>query len=101
MANQEKRRSQAEMFLVIEDWQSSKATKKAFCDQKGISLPVFYYWHKRYKEDQNTGGFVPINVNGAHQNSPSSSIEIEYPNGVIVRLPRQTLPATVRQYLQL
>lgn len=89
------------MFSVIKEWQTSKLAKKSFCNQKGIAISVFYYWHKRYKEDENTGGFVPINVNGAHQYSPSSSIEIEYPNGVIVRLSGQSSPSTVRQYLQL
>ncbi|MCK5470201.1 MAG: hypothetical protein KAI99_16880, partial [Cyclobacteriaceae bacterium] len=72
----------------------------AFCKQKGIAKSVFYYWQKRHKEDQSNGGFIPIKVNNGNRIYSPSVIEITYPNGVIVRLPGQTLPAIVRQYLQ-
>jgi hypothetical protein len=101
MVNQEKKRSSSEMFPIIEEWQTGKENKKAFCKQKGIAISVFYYWQKRYKESQDSGGFVPIRINTNGQVSRSSVIEITYPNGVIVRLPYQTLPSVVRQYLHL
>ena len=59
MVNQEKKRRSAEMFPIIEEWQTGKENKKAFCKQKGIAISVFYYWQKRYKESQDSGGFVP------------------------------------------
>ena len=88
------------MFPIIEEWQNSGLSMAGFCKQKGIAKSVFYYWEKRYKEVQSTGGFVPIKINNRNQTSDPSVIEITYPNGVIVRLPNQTLPAIVRQYLQ-
>ena len=101
MVNQEKKRSSSEMFPIIEEWQTGKENKKAFCKQKGIAMSVFYYWQKRYKEGQGSSGFAPIRINTKGQLSRSSVIEIEYPNGVLVRLPNQTLPSVVGQYLHL
>lgn len=57
MAQTERRRSKEEMYSIIEHWQSSGLTKQAFCGQESISKPVFYYWHKKYKSDQEPGGF--------------------------------------------
>ena len=101
MVNPEKKRSKTEMFPIVEEWQTGKENKKAFCKQKGIAISVFYYWQKRYKESQDSGGFVPIRINTKGQLSRNPVIEIEYPNGVLVRLPNQTLPSIVRQYLHL
>jgi hypothetical protein len=101
MVNPEKKRIKAEMFPVVEEWQDSGLSKTAFCKQKGLAKSVFYYWQKRHKEDQSNGGFIPIKVNNGNRICSPSVIEITYPNGVIVRLPGQTLPAIVRQYLHL
>ncbi len=100
MVNQEKKLSRAEMFPIVEEWQNSDLSMAGFCKQRGIAKSVFYYWQKKYKEDQSIGGFVPIKVDNGNRPSNSSMIEIAYPNGVIVRLPNQTLPTIVRQYLQ-
>ena len=99
MKNPKKKRIRAEMIPFVEEWQNSGLSMAGFCKQKGIAKSIFYYWQKRYKENQSTGGFVPIKVDNGNRPSNSSVIEIAYPNGVIVRLPNQTLPALVRQYL--
>ncbi len=101
MTNQQGRRSKEDMFAIIEECQVSNLTKKEFCQQKGIPVSLFYYWQKKYKEQQNPGGFIPININARNHISDSLAIEIQYPNGVIVRLPDQTPPSIVKRYLQL
>lgn len=101
MVNPEKKRSKTEMFRIVEEWQNSDLSMAGFCKQRGIAKSAFYYWKKRYKEEQSTGGFVPIKVDKGNHSSNPSVIEITYPNGVIVRLPNQTLPSVVGQYLHL
>jgi hypothetical protein len=101
MAQTEARRSKDEMYPVIEAWQDSGLTGQAFCDHNGIAKSVFYYWHKRYKADKQPGGFVPIDINRAHNKPSDTFIEIQYPTGVILRLAGQTPLSTIRQYLQL
>jgi len=102
MGKQLKRRSKEEMYPLIEEWKSSGLTKQAFCEQRGIVKSVFFYWCKKYREDQSVGGFLPINVIGdKSQNAKASHIEIEYPNSVIVRLPANTPPGAIRAYIHI
>jgi hypothetical protein len=101
MNNQGRVRSQEEMFPVIEEWKASGQTIKAYCEQTGITKSVFFYWHKKYKQQSNSGGFIPIHLKEDNRNISGSFIEIEYPNRVIVRLPVNTQPHIISQYLHL
>ena len=101
MIHQQGRRNEEDMFAIVEESQVSNLTKKEFCHQKGIAQSLFYYWQKKYKEQQDPGGFIPIQIKTRKRTSDSSVIEIEYPNGVIIRLSDQTPQSIVRGYLQL
>jgi len=73
-----------EMFALIESSINSGLTKKAFCQQQGIKLSLFYYWQKRYRQQQEEdAGFLPVQISGR---SGAGDIEIIYPSGVQVRL---------------
>ena len=98
MSNQEQRRTKEEMFPIIEAWQSSGLTKRFFCDQQGIPKSVFLYWHKKYKAEQDSGGFLPVKI---EDDSSHTKIEIVYPNGIMLRFPGNTSSAIIRQYLHL
>lgn len=102
MSKHLQRRNKEDMFPIIEEWKSSGLTKQAFCEQRGIVKSVFFYWCKKYREDQGRGGFLPINVISDKSHSAKDShIEIEYPNSVIVRLPANTPPGTIRAYIHM
>jgi hypothetical protein len=94
-------RSKEEMFPVIEEWKASEQTIKAYCEQKDIAKSVFSYWYKKYKEEGDAEGFIPIHLRDDNRNVTGSFIEIEYPNRVIVRLPANTKPQVIGQYLHL
>jgi len=75
---------QQEMFALVESSLNSGLTKKEFCHRQGIKLSLFYYWQKRYRQQQEEdAGFLPVQING---HSGAGDIEIIYPNGVQVRL---------------
>ena len=74
----------------------SNLTVAQFCQQEGVSDPTFYQWRKRLKgsgrkaklfrrpespRNVKSRPFVPVNV------SASMFTEIEFPNGVRVRVP--------------
>lgn len=101
MTQTKARRSKDEMYPVIEAWQDSGLTGQAFCAQNGIAKSVFYYWLTRYKADKEPGGFVPIHIKRDHKVAADTFIEIQYPTGVILRIPGQSSASTIRQYLQL
>jgi hypothetical protein len=89
------------MYPVIEQWQSSGLTKLAFCDQHGVAKSVFFYWHKKYRADQEPGGFVPIKIGNSKPLPANTFIEVQYPNGVVLRLPEHTPPTIIMGYLHL
>jgi len=73
-----------QMFSLIEQWQQSGLTQKAFCEQQSIRYYVFHYWYKRYRIQQsgssdNAGSFVKLQVA-----KPSSlgGVEINFPGGI-------------------
>jgi transposase-like protein len=94
---EQRKRSMEQMRPVIKDWELSGQTKKDYCQQHGISIPVFYYWYKRYRQEDTAGGFIPVVLNG----KPIDHIEVRYPNGVTIKLPANTSLATLRTYIYL
>ncbi len=73
-----------QMFKLIEQWQQSGLTQKAFCEQQSIRYYVFHYWYKRYRMQQsgvqdNAGSFVKLQV---AKPSGTGSVEINYPGGI-------------------
>lgn len=42
------------MFSLIEKWRQSGLSQKAFCEAQQIKTPVFYYWYKCYRIQNNT-----------------------------------------------
>ena len=79
-------RTEADMFPLVESWQSSGQTQKVFCTEHGISVSVLAYWQRRYRdhhaeESNEIDGFVPV-----HMAVPSSfAIEMALPSGTVLR----------------
>ncbi len=75
-----------EMFRLIEACYESGLSKKAFCKREGINPQVFYYWQKRYRQrnQDDSSSFHPISIKP--EASANAPLEINYPNGVVIRL---------------
>jgi hypothetical protein len=70
------------MFELIEQWQQSGLSQKAFCEQHSTRYYVFHYWYKRYrqnKEEGNNSSFVKLQI---AKPAGTSSVEIIYPGGI-------------------
>ena len=100
--SQKKRRTQADMFQLIEKWKAGTLTIKVFCQQQGIANSVFHYWNRKYKQSKqkSKGGFIPIEVQPAVEPLPSPVIEITFPNGLVLKLPATMEVSLVKQYLR-
>ena len=67
------------MFLLIENWQQSGLSQRAFCEQQQIAPHQFYYWYKCYRSQshvsvvQGAKGFVEIHSQLAQ---PEAAIEV-------------------------
>lgn len=94
-----RKQSKSEAELVWRErlarFDNSNLTVKQFCRQERVSDPSFYQWRKRLKKSQSVTKaagqspprskvvkpFVPVNVSG------STLAEVEFPNGMRVRVP--------------
>ena len=77
-------RTEAGMFFLIEEYLDGEQTQKNFCSDQGLSLHVFGYWLRRYRESGDSipePGFVAVGV----ADRPGQLVEVEYPGGTILR----------------
>ncbi len=44
-------RTKEELFNLLAEHAGTGLTVKQFCEQKGLSPGMFYYWRKKYKSD--------------------------------------------------
>jgi hypothetical protein len=102
MEKQSMQTRREKMFSIIESWQENELSTKQFCLEQNISQPVFYYWMKKYKEQHTPKleGFIPVCAQNEVSTS-TRSIEILYPNGVRLLLPRETDFSVVRSLIGL
>jgi hypothetical protein len=73
------------MLSLIEQWQQSGISQKAFYQQHNIPAHAFYYWHKCYRK-QRGGLNNSARSNGFVQLQPSpvalaGNIELQLANG--------------------
>ena len=92
------------MFELIEEWKQSGESQTVFCKNKHLSFHIFYYWLRRYKDQlrpATTGkAFIPVTipVNGK---ASGNGIEINYPNGVRIVLPKNSDLSMVRAFINM
>ena len=80
----QKVRTSREMFPLIRSWEESGQSQKEFCVGRGIKPHIFWYWLRRYREDQDEAkespnGFIPLKVEAAAEESVLA--EIIYSDG--------------------
>lgn len=80
------------MFDVIERYQKSGLTQKAFCQSEALALSTFQYWLARYRrrhhaEQQQSSRPLLVELKAeAPIPSGNDGVVVSYPNGVEVRL---------------
>jgi len=77
--------------LLIQEFEVSGLSQPAFCRLRRVKLCTFQYWLYRIRKNKSKAtSFLPIEVkfdrSGAITDLPPVPIEIQYPDGIIVRL---------------
>ena len=86
MASRNQEREQR-WHSVLTQWQRSKQTISAFCQQRHLSKPVFCYWQRKLGFGRQTkprspaATFVPMTL------VADSLVEVLLPTGLIFKLP--------------
>jgi hypothetical protein len=77
---QSKEEVRRHMFTMIEQWQQSGLSQKAWCRQSGMAYHVFHYWYKRYRNTKSTlqtSSFTELKV----QPAAFGFMELLFPDG--------------------
>ena len=99
-----KQENRINMFQLIEEWEQSGESQTSFCKNKNVSFHTFYYWLRRYK-DQPQGtttskAFIPVTI-PVNKKTSNNEIEIHYPNGVRIVLPKNSDLSMVRTFINM
>ncbi len=85
--------TKAQMLSIYAGWQQSGISKKAYCQQNGLTTSTFFYWIKKLALHEQDGvkesasaGFAELDFSPHHA---QVFMEIAYPSGVRVKLYRQ------------
>ena len=97
------RRTLEEAAAMIVRRQSSGLTVLAFCEEENMHVATYYYWQQRLrlKENEQTPMLVPISIEKAGQQLESNreSLELTYPNGVRISVPRHSELNLIRELI--
>ena len=78
-----------------EEWKQSGLSEQQCCENTGLTESRFYYWRYTLKAEPlpaSCGSFIPVkmsdksSIHSAKNASGRALCEIEYPNGVVVRV---------------
>jgi hypothetical protein len=73
------------MRALVERYQKSGMGPTQFAATQGVSLYQLKYWIKKLKKEKaSSSGFIQLNPSPA--NRASHLVEIEYPNGIKIKL---------------
>ena len=79
---------------MVEAWQNSQQSKIEFCKKEKINVHTFTYWLQKYKIEQSQktqpaskNKFLPLQIH--HPPTATAAIEIQYPNGIQLRIHQQ------------
>ena len=92
------------MFQLIGEWEQSGESQTSFCKNKNVSFHTFYYWLRRYKDQPpvtpTSKTFIPVTI-PVNEKASGNGIEIHYPNGVRVVLPKNSDLSIVRTFINM
>lgn len=77
-----------DMLLLMEEFENSGQTQKEFSATLGMGFPKFNYWYRKLKKEKGAGGaagFVRVDT-AEPEAAGRAPLELEYPNGVKLKL---------------
>ena len=90
------------------EWKQSGLSIQQYCEKTGLTESRFYYWRSKLKEEPlptSCGSFIPVKMSGKSSvysaRNASGLCEIEYPNGVVVRVTSDMTLDQLRQMVTL
>lgn len=86
------------MRAMVSEFRESGLSQRIFCEQRGINLHTFVYWVGKLKQADSVSGFIAVE---SSVSKPNVGFEIEYPNGVKLRIATSESLQMIRQLIEL
>ena len=89
-----------QMYQIIEAYEGSDLSIKAYCEQEGVDYQQFNYWKKKKiaeETDDKKEGFIRLK---SLENKYPTEIELFYPNGIRAVFPSDICPKTLLLLIQ-
>ena len=107
-------RTSKEMYPLIAQWEKSGKSKQRFCEEIPMNIHTFKYWlkkrnkNKSSKAKKSSTDFIELKVENLENrenreelsNSKSLFAEIDYPNGVALRLHERMSSKDLKELLK-
>ncbi len=69
-----------EMYQHVQECIKNNLNQQAYCVERGINIARFYYWKKKYLQEQiNDSSFITVS---APPQSTGRQLELLFPNGL-------------------
>ena len=95
---------------IYDEWKNSGLSVQQYCENTGLTESRFYYWKAKLKAESlpaACGSFIPVKLSGkssvyqARNATGKALCEVEYPNGVVVRVTSDMSLEQLRQMVTL
>lgn len=84
------------LLQLVEQWQQSGQSQKAFAEAHGMKLFTFRYWIQKQREQPGSiATFIQLGTQA------TTGVSIRYPNGTELQLPATTTLSTLKVLLSL
>lgn len=90
-----------DMMSIIHEWEQSGQSQKIFCQTRNIPHSKFYYWLRKFRDQPTTDNqtdFIAVRI---RQNKSAGDMDIQYPNGVTIKLHSPVDLVMVKTLLQI
>ncbi|MCP3955068.1 MAG: hypothetical protein GY697_23035 [Desulfobacterales bacterium] len=87
------RRSREQWREIIQAYEASDQSAQSYCDKQGLTLGVFYKWHRVFKSEmkKELSPFIELPLNFPTMPAPGPAekgwrVELELGEGIVLRL---------------
>lgn len=72
---------------LVAEYEHGDETRRAFCDERGLSVSSLDYWRRKLREETTAPGFIELGSVSA-ASAAAWEMELELGGGVVLRLRR-------------
>lgn len=104
MKNNEQKLQREKWRKIVDEYQDSDMTQKAFCEKHNLSIPQFVYYHGQFRREKELPtakpSFVPVKIPCDEKSVTTSEIKLSLPNGFLCAFPSHTDTLQIKRLVE-